>query len=227
MTDRALSVFGAHRRPLTTPERRLIRAKIRSLTARARRTSKVFLPITGGIVLLLWLWTVLASDAPWLIITVFWLVVGGAIAMWVGRDMRKDAGHIERMARSLESALERNTADVYDVRARAFAELEEIEDEGACYVFELEGDRLVFIIGQEFYESARFPSLDFSLVYVLDEHGMTADMFIEKRGAKAAPARTIPAASKRALDVPDHLQMRAGRIDDLESSLGTYSAHGR
>ena len=122
-----------------------------------------------------------------------------------------------------ESALRRNAADVYDVRARLFAELEEIEDEGACYAFELDDGRIAFIQGQEFYESARFPSLDFSLVYVLDEADQSVDTLIDKRGAKAAPARRIPAAVKQRLDVPDHPEVRKGRIADLEDILATSS----
>ena len=70
---------------------------------------------------MLWLWTVLASDASWLIITAFWLVVGGTIALGVRRDIRAHAG-------------------------------------------------------QESYEGAKFPSLDFSLVYVLNERGNTVDI---------------------------------------------------
>ena len=114
--------------------------------------------------LALWLVTVLVADAPLLVITLFWIVVGAVITLWVRRDMRKDARHFEAAAGGLASALGRNAADVYDVRAGAFAEFEEIEDEGACYAFELEDGRLVSIAGQEFYPSARFPSLDFSLV---------------------------------------------------------------
>jgi hypothetical protein len=227
MTERAPSVLEASHRALTAAERRLIRSKIRSLTARGRRGLRISLPISGGVVFLLWLWTVLASDASWLIVTVFWLVAGGALTIWVRRDMRKDAMSFERMARDLESVLRRNTAAVYDIRARSFAAFEEIEDEGACYAFELEGNRLVFITGQEFYEGARFPSLDFSLVYVLDDRGQTVDMFIDKRGAKTAPVRTIPAASKQALDVPDHLEVRRGTIVNLEASLTPSSADAR
>jgi hypothetical protein len=212
-------VLDASRRPLTELERRLIRAKVRNLTARGRRASMVYLPIAGGLLFVLWLWTILASDAPWLVVTVFWLAVGAAITLWVRRDMRTFAGHLQDMARRLESALRRNAADVYDIRARAFAELEEAGDEGACYAFELDGHRIVFIIGQEFYESARFPSLDFSLVYVLDEEGQTVDMLIDKRGAKAAPARNIPAAVKEKYDLPQHLEVRSGRLDSLEDIL--------
>ena len=82
------------------------------------------------------------------------------------------------------------------------------EDEGACYAVRTRRGRLVFITGQEFYQAARFPSLDFSLVYVLDERGRTVDMFIGKQGANSALGRTILAVSKDALDLPKHLEAR-------------------
>jgi hypothetical protein len=170
-------------------------------------------------VVVLWVATVLASDAPLWVVTAFWLIVGGGIMLWVRRDLRADAGHAAATVRGLESAQRRNAADVFEVRARSFAEFEEIEDEGACYAFEVEGGQLVFIAGQEFYAGAKFPTLDFSLVYVLDERGEAVDMLIDKRGAKAVPARTIPAVMKRELDIPDHLETRIGRIDDIEDGL--------
>ena len=214
-----LATLDAVRRPLTDNQRRLIRAKARSLTNTGRRASAISLPITAGVISLLWLWTILASDAPRLVVTVVWVLIGAGITLWVRRDMRTHAGQLQGMAQGLESALRRNEADVYDIRASAHAVFEEIEDEGACYAFELEGGRVVFVAGQEFYESARFPSLDFSLVYPLDEQGRPVEMFIEKRGGKTAPARTIPVAVKKSLNVPDHLEVCTGRIDDLEALL--------
>src|SRR5687768_1954344 len=186
----------AARRPLTDAERRLIRVKIRDLQARGRRGRAVALPIAGGVVLALWLATMLASDAPPLVITGFWLVVGLGLALWTRRDMGRDARHFDTMAAGLQSALRKNEADDFTVKALAFAEFEEFDDEGACYAFELVDNRLVFVTGQEFYEGARFPSLDFSLVYVLDETGQTVDMTIDKGGAKAIPTRTVPASWK-------------------------------
>lgn len=87
-----MTSLPATRRELTTSEQRLIRRKIRDYTARGRRASAVALLVAGGVVFLLWLWTLLASDASWAIVTLFWLVVGGAIAVWVERDMRAHAG---------------------------------------------------------------------------------------------------------------------------------------
>src|SRR5215213_10508219 len=185
MRDRAPVPLSASRRRLSEKERRLIKAKIRRLTTDGRRASRSYLPIAGGVLLVLWLWTIAASDVSWIIVTAFWVLVGGGITLWVRRDMRTHARHLTGLADGLESALKRNAADSYDIRASSFAVLEEIEDEGACYAFELEGHRLVFIAGQEFYEGARFPSLDFSLVYVLNEREESVDMFIDKRGTKA------------------------------------------
>lgn len=212
------------RRGLTAAEVRYLRAKSGNLSRTGRKALRAYLPVGAVILLALWLVTVLVADAPLLVITLFWIVIGVVIMLWVRRDMRKDAGQFEAIARGLDSALKRNAADVYDVRATAFAEFEEIEDEGACYAFDLEDGRLVFIAGQEFYPGARFPSLDFSLVYVLGENDQPVDMLIEKRGSKATPARIIPAATKNLLDVPDHLETRVGRIDTLEILL---RAHGR
>ena len=216
----SVSTLIAARRPLTDKERRALRAKAGRLTANQRRASTTYLPIGGGIIFVLWLWTILASDAPWLVVTAFWLVAGAGITFWVRRDMLSHAGQLGRMVQDLGSAARRGEADVYDIRATAFAVLEEVEDEGACYAFALDGDRLAFVVGQEFYEAARFPSLDFSLIYPLDERGNPVEMLIEKRGDKAVPARTIPAAVKWTLNVPGHLEVRAGRLDDLETVLG-------
>jgi hypothetical protein len=215
-------LFEAVRRPLSDAERRLVRARIRNLVTRGRRGRAMSIPITGAIVLVLWALTMLASDAPRLVITAFWLVVGAGIALWSRRDMTRHEAQLMGGAKGLESALKRNEADVYNVRAQSFAEFDEVEDEGACYAFELPGNRVVFVVGQEFYESARFPSLDFSLVYVLDEGDRTVDVIIQKRGAKAKPARRISAAFKQSVESPEHLEVRNGTIDDLEAMFSRF-----
>jgi hypothetical protein len=44
-------------------------------------------------------------------------------------------------------------------------------------------------------------------------------MLIEKRGAKAAPLRVIPAKAKAALGFPEDLAIVPGTLDDLETIL--------
>jgi hypothetical protein len=212
-------VLTASRRPLTEGQRRYLRARIRSFGAGGRRASVRALAITGAAIVALWIWTLLASDAVWPVVTAFWLLAGSVVALLVHRSVRADEQQLTTMTDGLGSALRRNEADVYDILSTAYVELEEVEDEGACYAFQIEADRLVFVTGQEFYEAARFPSLDFSLVYVLDEGGRPVDMLIDKRGSKAPPARRVPPAVKGTLDPPEHLEVRSGRLDDLERIL--------
>ena len=222
-----MSTLNASRRPLTEAERRLIHSKIRDSHRRAGAASARMPVVSLGIVGALWLATLLASDAPWTVVTAFWAVIGGGIVLWVRRDLRKDDSQRRQWVQGLESALARNAADVYDIRASAFVELEEFEDEGACYAFAIDDRRVVFVSGQEFYEAARFPSLDFALVYALDEEGRTADMLIEKRGAKAAPVRTMPFAVKHTLEIPEHLEVVEASLDDLEARLRARVQSGR
>lgn len=85
------------RRPLTNSELRLLRAKARSLKARGRRGA-TNLVITGiGIFLALWLVTVFVSDAPLLVITLFWGAVACVIMLWIVGDARKDARRFDAM----------------------------------------------------------------------------------------------------------------------------------
>ncbi len=169
----------------------------------------------------LWLATLLASDAPWPVVTGFWAVVWLGLTLWGMKDSSTSTGYMTSMAAGLESALRRKEADVFAIRSRSYVQFDEIEDEGACYAFELDDERVVFVSGQEFYPEAKFPSLDFSLVYVLDERGQTVDMLIEKRGPRVAPSRVISAEAKGRLEVPEHLATLPGPTTDLESRLGS------
>jgi hypothetical protein len=216
-----MTLLESHRRPLTEGERRVLRARVQSLRGRRDRARTRWMPIAVGVIGVLWLLTILASDAPWIVVTAFWIVVGGGIALWVRRDMRAHAAQFDDIVAGLRSALVANVAEVFDVRAKAFVEFEEVEDEGACYAFEIDGPRLVFVTGQEFYAGARFPSLDFSLVYLCDEAGRRVDMLIDKRGKKAAPARTVPARLVHEIPRPEHLEVRAGGVETLLEKIAT------
>lgn len=205
-------------RQLTVAEQRLLGLKIHDLESRLRRGPKSLVP--GAVVIaILCIVTLALSDTPWPIVTVFWVAVGGGISIWVRHDLKKDLRSLSGMLRRYESARERNEAEVFDIKAKAFADFEETEDEGACYAFEIDGDRLAFVQGQQFYPEAKFPSHDFSLVHILDEDGLAVDVQIDKRGPKVAPARTIPAATKLGLEIPEHLEVLHGQLDDIEDLL--------
>lgn len=74
---------------------------------------------------------------------------------------------------------------------------------------------MVFLCGQEFYPAAKFPSLDFSLVYPLDQAGGIADLLIDKRGPRAQPSRTLNARERERLGITETLEVRPGRVGEL------------
>lgn len=96
---------------------------------------------------------------------------------------------------------------------------EEIEDEGACYAFQVEPEQVLFVVGQDFYESARFPNSDFSLVHIRAESGDLVEMPFLYRGSKLSPIRTVPARVKATLRIPEHLSVMEGSLADLEARL--------
>lgn len=212
--------FGPVRRPLSPAERRLLRMRSTSLRAAARSGGG---PIAIGAagVGALWLATLAVSDAPWPVITAFWMVVGGGMVAWVARDARRWSDEARRMAADLDAVLAGGEAREWRVEAAAFVEFEEVEDEGAGYVFDLADGRLLFLSGQELYPSARFPSLDFSMVDLLDPRGRPVDQVVVKRGRRAAPRRVIPASRKLTLDIPEHMTVRRGTLATLETDLAS------
>lgn len=89
---------------------------------------------------------------------------------------------------------------VADVRAIELVEIEEREDEGACWVFQLQEEILV-LSGQDYYETTKFPNDDFSLVEVRREDGRMLERLIEPRGKKLAPVKRLPASVRSLLPV--------------------------
>jgi hypothetical protein len=206
------------RRPLTEGQRRTLAAKARSLRQQSQARWRVYMvsPIGIGV---LWLLTILASDQPWQVVTVFWAVVGAGISAWVVFGLRRDMSETRASAEMCESAYRRNESDVVDVRSTAYISFGEYEDEGPCYAFALEQGGVLFLQGQQYYPSARFPSLDFSIVTPLDEHGRAVDEMIEKRGPTAAPIRIAPPAVKLDLNLPENMIVLDATLEDIEERL--------
>lgn len=207
-------------RKLAPSERRLLRAKARGLGRMSSGNWWKVVGVSGLVFGVLCALTLMLSTAPWTLVTGFWFVVGLAITLWVRHDFNAQGRTYDAMQKGIESALRADRARVVDVHARAFVEFEEFEDEGACYAFEIDEGRLFFLSGQQYYESARFPCLDFSLVHVLDEGGQVVDVLIEKHGARALPERTVPAEVKVRMEIPDDQEIIEGELDELDALLG-------
>jgi hypothetical protein len=205
------------RRPLTDEEARRLRLALADSERREGAATRAAAVPGAAVTVVLWALTLLASDAPLPFVTAFWIVFGLGLVLWVRRSLRRD---LEGVAEGPRSALRRLEAEEYRVDASAYAEFEEVEDEGAAYAFQTAPDRLLFLHGQEFYPTDTFPALRFALVYPLTEAGTPAEMWIDTESPPATPERVLPGALKLAVDdFPETLQILAGTIDDIESAL--------
>jgi len=209
-------VLASNERPIAGPERRALSMRLATLKREGRRGPLRLLVGLFFLFVFFSMVTVLASDVSPQIVVGFWFALVVLIGLWVWIEqylkMHKLAGSISR---TLESGRVREIRVV----ASGVVEFEEVEDEGACYAFQIADDRIVFVSGQEFYASAKFPNSDFALIDVLGPSGELVDFFIRKDGARLVPVRIVSAATKRALRVPAHLEVVSGKLEQLEQLL--------
>jgi hypothetical protein len=208
-------------RPLTESEQRMLASRLKNLGRRGRTAlSRAIAPI-GIVSAALWLVTLIVSDIHWPAITIFWFAFGTGMCMWVWRS---EATSLRSKIASIESAIRRNAASVQRVRSSELVEIEEREDEGACWLFQLPDDQILVLNGQEYYATATFPNDDFSLVQILREDGRPLEQLIEVTGKKLAPSRKLAAEVRRRLSNESDLQVLRGSLRDLDAILGKPGA---
>jgi hypothetical protein len=203
-------------RELTDRERRELTSRRRLLESMARRSLLKAGTVSFVLCGVLAVATVLASDAPTLVIAGFWTAMALLFTFWTGLSERS---HGRRQGSALAAALTLNRARVVRIRSTRVVEFEEIEDEGACFAFDAGDGRVVFVQGQEFYGDDDFPNMDFSLVDVLGPGRVVVDALIMKDGAKLEPERRVGRAVKDRLTIPDHLEVIEADLAHLESVL--------
>jgi hypothetical protein len=193
---------------------------MRARLANARAESRRALLKTGGasaaVCSVLLTLTLLASEAPPVLIAAFWIVVCLVLTLWIGLPWRR---LMRGQVRVFEEAIRTNLAREIRLQSTRVVEFEEEEDEGACFAFDHNGNAAVFIVAQEFYEDDDFPNTDFSMVEILGDGGRLLDVLLFKRGEKLQPERVVPAAVKNRPDLPEHLAVVPGRLDRIEASL--------
>ncbi len=98
-------------------------------------------------------------------------------------------------------------------------EFEEEEDEGACYAFQLDEGQMIFISGQDFYPSAKFPNSDFSIVNIYADDEQLVESLMEKHGHKLEAVRKISSRTKSGMNIPDNLEIVEGELIQIEEIL--------
>ncbi|HTR27496.1 MAG TPA: hypothetical protein VMI10_26235 [Terriglobales bacterium] len=145
-----------------------------------------------------------------------WIGICELIAVWVFFSAKRESS---ARLQKLKALSERNEAREIRVQASEVVEFEEIQDEGACFAFQLQDDRILFISGQSYYASKRFPNSDFSLICVYDSEGSLVEEWTRNHGHRLQPIRVVPSDVKAGLSIPDHLEVIHGKLAELEGIL--------
>jgi hypothetical protein len=210
-------------RPLTEKEHRLLSGLLfrrqRSLATLRRRMLLIGSVFWGGLWGLMMIATLLDKKGPsWYASLLIGLSIALPISLWSYLSLRpKLFADVCRV----ESALRRNEARVIRIQSQAMVEFEEVEDEGACYAFQLDKHRIVFVSGQDFYPSARFPNADFSLVSIYGDDNIMVEAFIEKQGNRLQPLRCVSSEQKSRMMIPSHLETIEGDLSHIEQLLAS------
>lgn len=215
-----MAMMEATARPLTEAEKRLLRWAISHRKRRLHQAMRRMLTFGTVVFGSLWGFTVLATildkgGPSWYVSGLIWLALGTLMTMWAYAGVRSD---LSKQMDQFKSALRQNIASIYQVQTDQFVEFAEKEDEGASYAFQLAGERIIFVSGQEFYSSPQFPSSDFSLVEIRTQDGVPIIGHIERRGKRIEPIRTI-ANGNAAFKIPGHLQLIHGDLSKIEQLL--------
>jgi hypothetical protein len=157
-----------------------------------------------------------ASNAPWLVVVLFWSALVVVFTVWIGLPWHRT---MTLQVASLSDALRTGRARETRIQSTRAVEFEEEEDEGACYAFALGARASVFVVGQEFEEDDDFPNSDFAIVDLLGSHGRPVDSILVKNGTKLRPERVIAADVKRLVAIPEHLTIVEAPLDDVENAL--------
>jgi len=144
------------------------------------------------------------------------------IGVWVVVEQRVKGN---RRRKSIAYLKEKNLVTVVEVNSDTFYMLEEVDDEGVLYLFQLEGNRVLSFGGQDFFESDNFPSDKFEIV---EGRGIGDEILILEafvQGKKIKPKKVFSSKEKVELvnnsnyPDPEKLTIVEGRIEDYVSGL--------
>ena len=217
-------MYGLVERKLNDKEIRLLKLRIHGYEKQIRPLYRVLLICglfgygTTGLIVLAGNLLSVNKTPLWFTLLIF-AGVGTFLFISVSRSILRQDKHNRAMVCSINEALQNGTVVEEIVKSERMIEVQELEDEGACYLFEVEGKKLLLLFGQEYYPDTKFPSTDFSLIQILDSKKKPVESFVEKRGEKLKPYRTIPAKDRLKRIIPYEQKFINCGIDELDDHL--------
>jgi hypothetical protein len=133
-------------------------------------------------------------------------------ALSMGYAYVREIGAHRRLLRVLEEAMDdQGRVKVTHCRTERMITMEEVEDEGPEYFFEVDPGRVYYVGGQHFDVGPDFPSTDFEVVEGFDGRGRPVHFEVRCHGRRLEPLWTIPRDVK--------LRMLAGGCYPVDGDL--------
>jgi hypothetical protein len=205
-------VLRYYRRPLTDLDRGLLAEEMSFIDERWRHLRRftiaapLLLLAAGGLFLLLQGF----ENRALFYLAAFVLAVFLGIVLWVYRE---NALMLAAREAALRRALDRDEVRVLHCRADNMLAVPEAADEGPGYFFQVEPYAILYLDGQAYYPTNRFPNTDFEVVEVLDEQGVVIAGRINCLGERITAERALTPAQKARLVRQDRLPADMSLID--------------
>ena len=154
----------------------------------------------------------LSANYPWYWGAVLGSIAGFLLKLFAGFDYYKN---FRKFKQNSEEATEVN---VREIKAERLIEFQEFEDLGVMYCFEVEPNKFFILNGQDYYETPRFPCLNFEIIEI---QGLLYT--IRPKSKKHKPDRSLPETVARDLGFYENEVLIEGTFENIEENLKGYA----
>lgn len=203
-------------RPLQEKELNILDLELDRTTVALRRQLR-FSSIWASIALIIGTIAYFKIDPRSTIVLFLTVAAYVGVGVWVFLEQRLKQN---RRQKSIAYLKNKNQVTVVQVHSDTYYLLEEQEDEGVFYLFQLANNKVFSFGGQDFYEDDKFPSNNFEIV---EGRGIKNEILILEtyiNGEKIKPTKVISGKEKWDLlgsthyPNPEKLTVADGRIED-------------
>lgn len=147
----------------------------------------------------------------------YWGALLGAFAAFLlkvlaGFDYHKSHSNFSSLSKKADET------KVTRIESSRIIELKEFEDLGVTYCFEIEPNKFFILSGQDYYETQRFPCLNFEIIEI--EKLLYT---IRPKSIKLLPDRVIPECISKEIKFYETEVIVDGTFENIEDSLKAFS----
>lgn len=211
-------------RELNRKELKQLQKRVTNLNKNTKTQNKIL--IGGAVIIIIFSLIVHLNSNTIIALATFGIYF--LIAFWVYIEaLIKNS----KQLRSIEQTIEKNIVFVTKVESRKFIQLDEEEDEGFFYLFELNNKKTISIGGQENDPSKKFPNDNFEIAIAKDDKKHIILLERYDMGDKINPTKRIKGREKWKLlesvnyPNPEEFEIIDVNLESVESYIKSEKIH--